>query len=79
MPGRVVDAGADAVVLSNHGGRQLDRAPTPLGLLPDVVHAVGDRAEVSSTAASCPARDIVAAVALGARAAAWSAAPTCTG
>ena len=38
-----VDAGADAVVLSNHGGRQLDRAPVPLELLPDVVDAVGDR------------------------------------
>ena len=42
----VVDRGADGVVVSNHGGRQLDRAPTPLDLLPDVVAAVGDRAEV---------------------------------
>jgi len=37
---RVVDAGADAIVLSNHGGRQLDRAPIPLRLVPDVVDAV---------------------------------------
>jgi L-lactate dehydrogenase (cytochrome) len=36
-----VDAGADAVVLSNHGGRQLDRAPVPLEVLPEVVAAVG--------------------------------------
>ena len=42
----VVDAGADAVVVSNHGGRQLDRAPVPLEPLPAVVEAVGDRAEV---------------------------------
>ena len=36
-----VEAGADALVLSNHGGRQLDRAPVPLELLPEVVDAVG--------------------------------------
>jgi L-lactate dehydrogenase (cytochrome) len=42
----VVDAGADAVVVSNHGGRQLDRAETPLEVLPAVVDAVGGRAEV---------------------------------
>src|SRR5215213_927011 len=42
----VVDAGADAVVVSNHGGRQLDRAATPLEVLPSVLDAVGDRAEV---------------------------------
>ena len=41
----VVDLGADVVVVSN-GGRQLDRAPTPLEVLPTVVDAVGDRAEV---------------------------------
>jgi L-lactate dehydrogenase (cytochrome) len=40
----VIDAGADDVVLSHHGGRQLDRAPTPLEVLPDVLAAVGDRA-----------------------------------
>jgi hypothetical protein len=43
---RVVDAGADAIVLSNHGGRQLECAPVPLRLVPDVVDAVGDRTEV---------------------------------
>jgi len=42
----VVDLGADAIVVSNHGGRQLDRAPIPLQVLPAVVEAVGDRAEV---------------------------------
>ena len=64
---RVVDAGADAVVLSNHGGRQLDRAPVPLRLVPDVVEAVGDRAEVYVDTGIMSGADIVAAVALGAR------------
>ena len=65
---KVVDAGADAVVVSNHGGRQLDRAPTPLELLPEVVDAVGDRAEVLVDGGVRSGADIVAAVALGARA-----------
>jgi L-lactate dehydrogenase (cytochrome) len=66
---RVVGAGADAIVLSNHGGRQLDRAPVPLRLLPDVVEAVGDRAEVYVDTGIMSGADIVAALALGARAA----------
>jgi L-lactate dehydrogenase (cytochrome) len=64
----VVDAGADAVVVSNHGGRQLDRAPTPLELLPDVVGAVGDRAEVLVDTGITSGADVVAAVAMGATA-----------
>jgi L-lactate dehydrogenase (cytochrome) len=64
----VVDAGADAVVVSNHGGRQLDRSPTPLEQLPAVVRAVGDRAEVYLDGGILDGADIVAAVALGARA-----------
>jgi L-lactate dehydrogenase (cytochrome) len=66
---RVVDAGADAVLLSNHGGRQLDRAPVPLELVPPVVEAVGDRAEVLVDTGILHGGDVVAAVALGARAA----------
>jgi L-lactate dehydrogenase (cytochrome) len=65
----VVDAGADAVIVSNHGGRQLDRAPTPLEVLPDVVQAVGDRAEVYVDGGILSGGDVVAAVALGAHAA----------
>jgi len=65
----VVDAGADAVIVSNHGGRQLDRAPTPLERLPRVVDAVGDRAEVYVDGGILSGGDVVAAVALGARAA----------
>jgi L-lactate dehydrogenase (cytochrome) len=64
----VVDAGADAVVVSNHGGRQLDRAPTPLEQLPAVARAVGDRAEVYVDGGVLDGADVVAAVALGARA-----------
>jgi L-lactate dehydrogenase (cytochrome) len=64
---RVVDAGADAIVLSNHGGRQLDRAPVPLRLVPDVVDAVGDRTEVWVDTGVMTGSDVVAAVALGAR------------
>jgi L-lactate dehydrogenase (cytochrome) len=64
----VVEHGADAVVVSNHGGRQLDRAPTPLEVLPAVVDAVGDRAEVLVDGGVRSGADVVAAVALGARA-----------
>lgn len=65
----VVDGGADAVIVSNHGGRQLDRAPTPLEALPAVVDAVGDRAEVYVDGGILSGSDVVAAVASGARAA----------
>jgi L-lactate dehydrogenase (cytochrome) len=65
----LVSAGADAVVVSNHGGRQLDRAPTPLEVLPAVVEAVGDRAEVYVDGGIMSGGDVVAAVAFGARAA----------
>jgi L-lactate dehydrogenase (cytochrome) len=64
----VVDAGADAVIVSNHGGRQLDRSPTPLEQLPAIVSAVGDRAEVYLDGGILDGADIVAAVAFGARA-----------
>lgn len=64
----VVARGADAVVVSNHGGRQLDRAPTPLHLLGDVVAAVGDEAEVYLDGGITNGADIVAALAHGARA-----------
>jgi L-lactate dehydrogenase (cytochrome) len=62
----VTEAGADAIVLSNHGGRQLDKAPVPLRLLPDVVEAVGGRTEVWMDTGITSGSDIVAALALGA-------------
>jgi len=55
-------------VLSNHGGRQLDRAPVPLRLLPDVAEAVGDRAQVHVDTGVMSGADIVAGLALGAKA-----------
>ncbi len=63
---RVVDAGADAIVLSNHGGRQLDRAPVPLRILPEVSAAVGGQAEIYLDTGILSGADIVAAKALGA-------------
>ena len=65
---RVVDLGADAVIVSSHGSRQLDRSPTPLEVLPEVVAAVGDRAEVFLDSGILSGADVVAAVAMGARA-----------
>jgi len=63
---RMVDAGADAIVLSNHGGRQLDRAPVPLALLPQVVDRIGDQVEIYIDTGVLSGADIVAALALGA-------------
>ncbi len=65
---RCADLGVDAITLSNHGGRQLDRAPTPLLVVPDVVQAVGDRAEVYLDGGILDGSDVAAAVAFGARA-----------
>jgi L-lactate dehydrogenase (cytochrome) len=64
----VVDRGADAVIVSNHGGRQLIHAPTPLEQLPGIVDAVGDRAEIMLDGGILDGGDIVAAVAMGAKA-----------
>ncbi|PJJ70618.1 L-lactate dehydrogenase (cytochrome) [Diaminobutyricimonas aerilata] len=64
---RLADLGVDGITLSNHGGRQLDRAPIPFHLLPDVVREVGDRTEVHLDTGIMSGADIVASVALGAR------------
>lgn len=64
---RVVDAGADGIIVSNHGGRQLDRAPVPFRLLPEIVRAVGDRAEIHLDTGIMSGADVIAAVAHGAR------------
>jgi L-lactate dehydrogenase (cytochrome) len=63
---RLADAGVDAIVLSNHGGRQLDRAPVPFHLLPSVVDAVGSDVEVHLDTGIMSGQDIVAAIAQGA-------------
>jgi L-lactate dehydrogenase (cytochrome) len=62
----VVKHGVDAVVLSNHGGRQLDRAPTPIELLPRTLDEVGGQAEVWLDTGILSGGDIVAALARGA-------------
>ncbi|MFM2290015.1 MAG: hypothetical protein RL684_3158, partial [Pseudomonadota bacterium] len=63
-----VDAGATALVLSNHGGRQLDRTPAPIEMLPEVVAAVGNRAEVLIDGGIRRGTDVLMALALGAKA-----------
>jgi isopentenyl diphosphate isomerase/L-lactate dehydrogenase-like FMN-dependent dehydrogenase len=64
---RLTDLGVDGVTLSNHGGRQLDRAPIPFHLLPQVVREVGNDTEVHLDTGIMSGADIVASVALGAR------------
>jgi isopentenyl diphosphate isomerase/L-lactate dehydrogenase-like FMN-dependent dehydrogenase len=65
---RAVDAGASAVVVSNHGGRQLDGVAPTLRVLPEVVAAVGDRVEVLLDGGIRRGGDVVKALCLGARA-----------
>jgi L-lactate dehydrogenase (cytochrome) len=63
----LAELGVDGIVLSNHGGRQLDRAPVPFYLLPSVVAAVGDRVEIAIDTGVMNGADVVASVALGAK------------
>lgn len=63
-----VDHGARAVIVSNHGGRQLDRAPPALARLPEVVAAVGHQTEVYLDGGVRRGSDVLIALALGARA-----------
>jgi L-lactate dehydrogenase (cytochrome) len=65
---RAVDEGADALVVSNHGGRQLDGVAPSLQILPEVVAAVGDRIEVLFDGGVRRGSDVVKALCLGARA-----------
>lgn len=63
-----VEAGADAIVVSNHGGRQLDGAPAALDALPEVVEAVGGRLDVLVDGGIRRGTDVLKALGLGARA-----------
>jgi isopentenyl diphosphate isomerase/L-lactate dehydrogenase-like FMN-dependent dehydrogenase len=65
---RSLDVGASAVVVSNHGGRQLDGAPATAAVLPEVVDAVGERAEVLVDGGIRRGSDVARALALGATA-----------
>ncbi len=64
---RLASMGVDGLILSNHGGRQLDRAPIPFHLLPEVVREVGADTEVLLDTGIMSGADIVAAIALGAQ------------
>ncbi|QCQ15344.1 MULTISPECIES: alpha-hydroxy acid oxidase [Microbacterium] len=64
---KLVDLGVDGLVLSNHGGRQLDRAPIPFHLLPDVVREVGRDTEIAIDTGIMDGADIVASIAMGAK------------
>src|SRR4051794_27527092 len=65
---RAVDAGVDGLVVSNHGGRQLDSVPSTARALPDVADAVGDRITVLADGGVRTGVDVVKMIAMGARA-----------
>jgi L-lactate dehydrogenase (cytochrome) len=62
-----VSTGADAIIVSNHGGRQLDGAPSSISALPEIVDAVGNRIEVHMDGGIRSGQHVLKAVALGAR------------
>jgi L-lactate dehydrogenase (cytochrome) len=62
-----VDSGADALIVSNHGGRQLDGAPSSISALPEIVDAVGRKIEVHMDGGIRSGQHVLKAVALGAR------------
>jgi L-lactate dehydrogenase (cytochrome) len=65
---RAVEHGVEGLIVSNHGGRQLDHAPTPLEILPEIVDAVAGRAEIVLDGGIRRGSDAVKAIALGAKA-----------
>jgi L-lactate dehydrogenase (cytochrome) len=62
-----VQHGADAIIVSNHGGRQLDGAPSSIRVLPEIVDAVGDKTEVYMDSGIRSGQDVLKALALGAK------------
>jgi L-lactate dehydrogenase (cytochrome) len=65
---RSVEFGVDGIIVSNHGGRQLDGVPSAISVLPGIVDAVEGRAEVLIDGGICRGTDVVKAIALGAKA-----------
>ncbi|GGE00701.1 L-lactate dehydrogenase (cytochrome) [Gemmobacter megaterium] len=64
---KAAEVGADAIVVSNHGGRQLDGALSSIRMLPQIVDAVGDRVEIHLDSGIRSGQDVLKALALGAR------------
>lgn len=62
-----VKTGADAILVSNHGGRQLDGAPSTISVLPEIVDAVGDKIEIHLDGGIRSGQDVLKALALGAK------------
>jgi L-lactate dehydrogenase (cytochrome) len=62
-----LDVGADAIIVSNHGGRQLDGALSSIRALPEIVEAVGERIEVHFDSGIRSGQDVLKALALGAK------------
>ena len=62
-----LDSGADAIIVSNHGGRQLDGAPSAISMLPRIVDAVGDRMEVHLDSGIRSGQDVLKALCYGAK------------
>ena len=65
---RALDYGAAGIIVSNHGGRQLDTAPATIEILPEIVDAVEGRIEVHVDGGICRGTDVFKAIALGANA-----------
>jgi isopentenyl diphosphate isomerase/L-lactate dehydrogenase-like FMN-dependent dehydrogenase len=65
---RLAKMGVDGIILSNHGGRQLEKGPVPLELLPEVVKAIGKKVDIYVDGAVLSGQDAYAAVAMGAKA-----------
>jgi L-lactate dehydrogenase (cytochrome) len=63
-----IDNGADAIIVSNHGGRQLDGAPSTIRVLPEIVEAVGHKTEVHFDGGIRTGQDVLKALAYGAKA-----------
>jgi L-lactate dehydrogenase (cytochrome) len=75
---KAAEIGADAIIVSNHGGRQLDGAMSSIRALPSIVQAVGDKVEVHFDGGIRSGQDVLKALALGAKGT-TSAAPSSTG
>jgi L-lactate dehydrogenase (cytochrome) len=64
---KAAETGADAIIVSNHGGRQLDGAPSSISMLPEIAQAVGDRIEVHMDGGVRSGQDVLRALCLGAK------------